>query len=196
VNSLAVLAAVDAAGGDVDRAAAELAGMCGLKGRGRCHSIAIAGGSFIAIDESYNASPVSMQATIKVLGQMQPEGRGRRIAVLCDMLELGDQSESHHAALADILIAEKIDLVFSAGQYMDALWNVLPEPLRGGSAPTTQGLMDQVLDAVGPGDVIVVKGSAGSNTGSIVEALLDLGESYEDDPDNHKHVVNGHAANG
>jgi len=130
------------------------------------------------------------------LGRMQPEGQGRRIAVLGDMLELGDQSATHHAALADFLIAEKIDLVFAAGQYMDALWDVLPESLRGGSAPTTQGLLDQVLGAVRPGDVLVVKGSAGSNTGPIVAALLDLGEPYEDDPDNHNHVVNGHAVNG
>ena len=196
MNSLAVLAAVDAAEGDVDAAAKELAGMCGLKGRGRRHSVAIPGGNFIVIDESYNASPVSMQATIEVLGRMQPEGQGRRIAVLGDMLELGDQSATHHAALADFLIAEKIDLVFAAGQYMDALWDVLPESLRGGSAPTTQGLLDQVLGAVRPGDVLVVKGSAGSNTGPIVAALLDLGEPYEDDPDNHNHVVNGHAVNG
>ena len=196
MNSLAVLAAAGAAGGDVARAAEELAGMCGLKGRGRRHSIAIPGGSFIVIDESYNASPVSMKATIEVLGRMRPEGRGRRIAVLGDMLELGDQSSDHHAALADFLIAEKIDLVFTAGQYMDALWNVLPEPIRGGAAPATQGLLGLVTDAVRPGDVIVVKGSAGSNTGPIVEALLDLGEPYEDDPDNHKHVVNGHAVNG
>ena len=83
--------------------------MCGLKGRGRRHSVAIPGGNFIVIDESYNASPVSMQATIEVLGRMQPEGQGRRIAVLGDMLELGDQSATHHAALADFLIAEKIN---------------------------------------------------------------------------------------
>ena len=196
MNSLAVLAAVDAAGGNVAGAAEELAGMCGLKGRGRRHSIAIPGGGFIVIDESYNASPVSMQATIEVLGRMQPAGQGRRIAVLGDMLELGDQSAAHHAALVDFLIAEKIDLVFTAGQYMDALWSVLPGSIRGGSAATTQGLLSKVTDAVRPGDVIVVKGSAGSNTGPIVEALLDLGESYEDDPDNHKHVVNGHAVNG
>ncbi len=196
MNSLAILAAVDAAGGDVEAAAVELAGMCELTGRGRRHSIAIPGGRFIVIDESYNASPVSMQATIEVLGRMRPEGQGRRIAVLGDMLELGDQSGVHHAALADFLIAEKIDLVFTAGQYMDALWNVLPEPIRGGAAPTTQGLLSKVTDSVRPGDVIVVKGSAGSNTGPIVEALLDMGESYEDDPDNHKHVVNGHAVNG
>ncbi|MBC8338136.1 MAG: UDP-N-acetylmuramoylalanyl-D-glutamyl-2,6-diaminopimelate--D-alanyl-D-alanine ligase [Rhodospirillales bacterium] len=172
LNSLAVLAAVDAAGGDVPAAAAELAGLGGLKGRGRRHTVNVSGGSFTVIDESYNASPASMRATLQVLGQSQPTGQGRRIAVLGDMLELGEQSAEHHAALADILIAEKIDLVFAAGPFMEALWKALPKPLHGGYAATSQEVMALVVDAVRPGDVLVVKGSAGSRIGPIVEALI------------------------
>ncbi|NQV82234.1 MAG: UDP-N-acetylmuramoylalanyl-D-glutamyl-2,6-diaminopimelate--D-alanyl-D-alanine ligase [Rhodospirillales bacterium] len=174
MNSLAVLAAVDAVGGDVGRAAAELAGMHGLKGRGQRHTVTLPGGDFVVIDESYNASPASMRAALEVLGQMQPAGKGRRIAVLGDMLELGEQSGARHAELAKTLIAEKIDLVFTAGKYMDALWSDLSESMRGGCAPTSEGVLAQVTGAVRPGDVIVVKGSARSNTGPIVEALLAL----------------------
>jgi UDP-N-acetylmuramoyl-tripeptide--D-alanyl-D-alanine ligase len=191
MNSLAVLATVDAAGGDVAQAALALASMRGLKGRGQVHSVSITGGSFVVIDESYNASPVSMRAAINVLGKMLPKGRGRRIAVLGDMLELGVKSAACHEALACSLIAESIDLVFTTGPFMGALCNILPQPMRGGSASTSQGLLDIVLDSIRPGDVIVVKGSAGSNTDTIVEALLDMGEPDEDGPDNHKRAANG-----
>ena len=191
INSLAVLAAVDAAGGDVKASAAELAGMCGMKGRGRRHTIAMNGGSFVVIDDSYNASPVSMAAALVTLGQMQPAGNGRRIAVLGDMLELGDESEAQHAALAEILIAEKIDLVFTGGQYMSAIWEALPREMQGGTASSAAGILNKVTGMVRPGDIVIVKGSAGSNTGPIVEALLELGDSQGSDPDDHKLVVNG-----
>lgn len=196
MNSLAVLAAVHAAGGEVRKAANDLADMSGLKGRGQRHTVALEGGPFIVIDDSYNASPVSMQAALETLGRMQPEGNGRRIAVLGDMLELGDQSESRHAALAETLIAENIDVVFTAGQYMDALWDALPEPLRGGTSASAPGILPKVTAFVRPGDVVVVKGSAGSNTGPVVDALLELGNPCGAGPDNHKHVVNGPAATG
>ncbi len=191
MNSLAVLAAVGAAGGEIGPAADELAGMIGLKGRGRRHTVEVAGGAFIVIDESYNASPVSMNAAFEVLGKLEPEGGGRRIAILGDMLELGAESEGQHAALVETLIAEKINLVFTAGQYMGALWDVLPQSMRGATAPSAMRLLPKVTGIVGPGDVVVVKGSAGSNTGPIVNALLDLGNPCGVDPDNHKQAVNG-----
>ncbi len=191
MNSLAVLAAVHAAGGGVRAAATELADMCGLKGRGRRHTVAMEGGPFFVIDDSYNASPVSMHAALEILGLMRPEGTGRRIAVLGDMLELGDQSEATHAALVETLIAEKIDLVFTVGQYMGALWEVLPQPMRGGTANSTPGVLAKVTGAVRPGDVVVVKGSAGSNTGPVVDALLDMGDPCGAGPQNHSHAANG-----
>ena len=191
MNSLAVLAAVGAAGGEIGPAAVELAGMIGLKGRGRRHTVEIAGGAFIVIDESYNASPVSMNAAFKVLGGLKPEGGGRRIAILGDMLELGPESKGQHAALVETLIAEKINLVFTAGQYMGALWDVLPQSMRGATAPSAMRLLPKVTGIVRPGDVVVVKGSAGSNTGPIVNALLNLGHPCGVAPDNHKQVVNG-----
>ncbi len=198
MNSLAVLAAVSAAGGDTSAAAEALAGMIGLKGRGQRHTVRIAGGIFVVIDESYNASPVSMNAAFEVLGRMNPEGGGRRIAVLGDMLELGDESEAKHAALVESLIAQKINLVFTAGQYMGALWDVLPKAMRGYNAPSAMQLLPKVSAMIRASDVVVVKGSHGSNTGPIVEALLDLGHSPDPapdscgaDPDNHKPAVNG-----
>jgi UDP-N-acetylmuramoyl-tripeptide--D-alanyl-D-alanine ligase len=191
INSLSVLAAVDAAGGDVAKAAADLSNMKGLKGRGRVHSIDFAGGILVVVDESYNASPVSMRAAIKVLGKMLPEGRGRRIAVLGDMLELGSKTAAHHETLAHFLIKERVDLVFAAGPNMEILYNVLPSQMRGGLASNTKVLLDIVLSSIQPGDVIVVKGSAGSNTGFIVDALIDIGKPCEEVSKNHERTVNG-----
>ncbi len=172
-NSLAVLATVEAAGGEVAAAARALGGLSAIEGRGRRHTIDTAEGGFELIDESYNASPVSMNAAIQVLGAARPGPGGRRIAVLGDMLELGEDGGRFHEALAAPLEENGIDLVFTAGPDMARLADALPKAMRGGSAATAEELAPLVLAAVRPGDVVTVKGSLGSRTGKIVRALLE-----------------------
>ncbi len=174
VNSLGVLAAVAAAGGNVSDAAEFLGDMEAPTGRGRFHLIHTGAGEVTLIDESYNASPVSMRAAIEVLAQTVPSGQGRRIAVLGEMLELGSGAAQIHANLAEVLVREGIDLVFTAGRDMAYLSDALPPAMRGGHANNTGLLLPMVVEALSAGDVIVVKGSAGSKTGIIVEALLGL----------------------
>jgi len=188
INSLGVLATVWAAGGDVKIAAASLAVVELPKGRGRRHRVAIEGGAFELIDESYNASPVSMCAAFEVLGVTRPGAGGRRIAVLGDMLELGDGAGNLHAGLAGPLRRNGIDVVFAAGTHMARLWEALPAAMRGGHAADAEALLPLVLAAVAPGDVVMVKGSAGSHTGLIVQALLGLGVAGDDAP---RRTVNG-----
>src|SRR5690606_21046826 len=96
-NSLAVMAAVHAAGGDLGAAGLALAEMGGLKGRGARHRIRVPGGHALMIDESYNANPASMRATLAQLGATPAS---RRVAVLGSMKELGDFAPSFHAQLA------------------------------------------------------------------------------------------------
>jgi UDP-N-acetylmuramoyl-tripeptide--D-alanyl-D-alanine ligase len=148
--------------------------MCALKGRGRQHILSLPGGTFLMIDESYNASPVSMAAAIEVLGNAQISGYGRKIAVLGDMLELGPRSEAIHEGLAETLIKNEIDLVFVTGQNMSALWAALPSRMRGSQAITAQKLSLLIRSDVRPGDVLMIKGSLGSKTDSIVEDFLKL----------------------
>jgi UDP-N-acetylmuramoyl-tripeptide--D-alanyl-D-alanine ligase len=174
-NSLAVLAAVHALGADVAAAAAALGDLPALKGRGERHRIAVAGGHFLLIDESYNASPVSMAAAFAAAGQVAPGPGGRRIAVLGDMLELGAESAVLHAALAGPLAQARFDLVFTAGAGMAILAGRLPPSMRGGHAESAEKLAPVVAAAVRPGDVVMVKGSAGSRTGVIVAALRAAG---------------------
>ncbi|HEY4635551.1 MAG TPA: cyanophycin synthetase, partial [Rhodospirillales bacterium] len=147
--------------------------------------------SFVVVDESYNASPASMTAAINVLGIIHPDRGGRRIAVLGDMLELGGESDKYHSALVKTLTSNQIDLVFACGTYMKALWEVLPAAMRGAFAKDSQELLPKVTAAVRPGDVVVVKGSAGSKTGPIVGALLGLGESSDAASDERDWAVNG-----
>ncbi len=173
-NSLCVLAAAAELGADVGRVATDLAEVSPPAGRGRRVTVRLAEGSFALIDDSYNASPVAMAAAFEVLGRAIPGPGGRRIAVLGDMLELGDEAAALHAKLAEPLQANGIDLVFTAGSAMSNLDHALPAAMRAGHAADSASLAPLVAEAVRGGDVVTVKGSAGSRMGVVVHALQAL----------------------
>ena len=175
MNSLAVLGAAKAVGADVGAAAAAMSSLRPLDGRGRRHTIAVGGGTAELIDESYNASPASMRAAFGVLGAMTPPKGGRRIAVLGDMLELGDDATRLHTELAQPLIDAEVNLVFTAGPGMRHLYDSLPKRMRGGHAASAAALADIAVRRLRPGDIVSVKGSHGSRMGEVVKRLL-LGE--------------------
>jgi UDP-N-acetylmuramoyl-tripeptide--D-alanyl-D-alanine ligase len=171
MNSLAVLAAASLAGADLALAALALVKLQPAAGRGTRMRLIAPGGSVLLIDESYNANPVSMRAAIALLGQAPVAGLGRRIAVLGDMLELGEQAPALHRALTQALAAAAVDLVFCAGPMMRHLWEGLPASRRGCYAPTSAALEPAVLEAINAGDAVMVKGSFGSKMAPIVKAL-------------------------
>jgi UDP-N-acetylmuramoyl-tripeptide--D-alanyl-D-alanine ligase len=177
LNSLAVLAAVDALGADVVAAAHSLATVAPPAGRGARHRVAAKGGVIELIDESYNASPPAMRAAFAVLAQAMPAAGGRRIAVLGDMLELGPDAPALHGGLARPLQEAGIELVFTCGPLMENLDRGLPAKLRAGHAASSAELLPLVLQALRAGDVITVKGSLGSKMKLIVEAVLALGSA-------------------
>ncbi len=179
MNSLGVLAAVHAAAGDVAAAAAAFDGLRTVAGRGLRHKVSIPGGAITVIDDSYNASPASMKAAFEVLSQSLPGPGGRRIAVLGEMLELGAGSADAHGLLAEPLSDFSIDLVFTAGAEMARLAEAIPESRQGGHRADSQAMAPVVAAAVRPGDVVTVKGSAGSRMGVVVAALLELGRGGE-----------------
>jgi UDP-N-acetylmuramoyl-tripeptide--D-alanyl-D-alanine ligase len=179
MNSLGVLAAVHAVGGDVAAAAAALGGLRAQRGRGLRHRVSIPGGAITVIDDSYNASPASMKAAFEVLAQSIPGPGGRRIAVLGEMLELGAGSAAAHASLAEPLSDFSIDLVFTAGAEMAHLAEAIPESRQGGHGADSQAMAPMVAAAVKPGDVVTVKGSAAGRMSVVVAALLELGRGEE-----------------
>ncbi|MBP2229096.1 UDP-N-acetylmuramoyl-tripeptide--D-alanyl-D-alanine ligase [Azospirillum agricola] len=174
MNSLAVLLAAKALGADVAMAARSLSTLQPVKGRGTRKRIHLAQGAFTLIDESYNASPAAMLATLEVLGKLDPGAGGRRIAVLGDMRELGERADALHAALAEPLRAAHVDAVYACGPHMRALFDRLPAAMRGAWTETSVELAPIVTAAAKGGDVVMVKGSLGSRTGLIVEALAAL----------------------
>jgi len=173
LNALMVLVTAEALGVDRQTTLQALAGFGPLGGRGAEMAVALSGGTWTLVDESYNANPVSMQAVIAALGARRVEGR--RILALTDMLELGAEGPALHAALAEDIRTAGVDLVFCAGPLMRSLWEALPPGLRGGHAPDANALAPELKVAVRPGDVVVVKGSNGSRASLIVEALAGRG---------------------
>ena len=167
MNGLAVLAAVDALGGDVRRAAQDFASVTPPSGRGQ----RVALGAVTLVDESYNANPASMRAAFSVIGSMKLSGR--RIVALGDMLELGADEMAMHRDLSAPLTDAKIDLVFAAGPRMKHLFEALPLAMRGAWAENAKTLTPYVLEALRAGDVIMVKGSNSSRMSDIVRAIKD-----------------------
>ncbi len=170
-NSLAVLAACHALDADMARVVLALAEFRAPKGRGQRLRLSHPSGPFTLIDESYNANPASMRAALALLGQTSPDGRGRRIAVLGDMLELGDAGSSLHRGLGPAVAESGADLVFLAGPQMADLWQDLPDQRRGAYAEKAADLEPILLETVGPGDVLMMKASLGSRLGPVVEAV-------------------------
>jgi UDP-N-acetylmuramoyl-tripeptide--D-alanyl-D-alanine ligase len=170
-NSLAVLAAASLAGIDLPLAAVKLAELAPVSGRGVRVTLDLPEGPALLIDESYNANPASMRAALALLGQAPIGTRGRRIAVLGEMLELGAQGMELHRGLLDSVIENSVDLVFCAGPLYRALWEALPSERRGSYAVTSAALEPDVVDTVRAGDAVMVKGSLGSKMAPIVKAL-------------------------
>jgi UDP-N-acetylmuramoyl-tripeptide--D-alanyl-D-alanine ligase len=162
-NAVGALLAVAMADGDVLNAAAALRRFTALKGRGARFS---AGGVDV-IDESYNANPTSMAAALALLAS----AKGRRIAVLGDMLEMGPHGAVHHAGLATPIEAARADLVFICGTQMKSLWEILPASRKGAYAASSAELAPLLATALQRGDTVLVKGSLGSKMAVIIDAL-------------------------
>lgn len=171
MNSLAVLAAASLAGADLALSALALSQLKPAAGRGVRDVLQLSTGIATLIDESYNANPASMTAAITVLGRAEVGSRGRRIAVLGDMLELGAAGPDLHRGLADAITANHIDAVFCCGPLMRNLWEALPSAKKGGYAHDSAALESQVAAAIGAGDAVMIKGSLGSRMKLIVTAL-------------------------
>mgnify|MGYP003375351026 CR=1 FL=1 len=177
MNALAVLLAVAALGGDMERAARALEGIEPLPGRGRRERLDIGDprNPVVLIDESYNASPAAMRAAFRVLALVDPGRGGRRIAVLGDMYELGPDAARLHAELALPLRAANVELVYTCGPLMKNLHDALPPELRAEHRDDHVEMGRIVPDVLVPGDVVMVKGSRGGGEKPrmqvVVEAL-------------------------
>lgn len=167
-NSLAVLLALEAMEVPLETALAALAEFEPLAGRG---AERVTSGGVRLVDESYNANPLSMRAALISLGGRSVPAPGRRIVALTDMLELGPEAVRFHADLAQPVEDAGVDLLFCAGPLMKALWDSVPAGKQGAYAASADELAPVLVEAVRPGDVVMVKGSNGSRASTLAQAL-------------------------
>ncbi|KPP92073.1 MAG: UDP-N-acetylmuramoyl-tripeptide--D-alanyl-D-alanine ligase MurF [Rhodobacteraceae bacterium HLUCCA08] len=184
-NALGVIAAAAALGADRARGLMDLGKWAPPPGRGTVEEVvtdpANEGESLKLIDDAFNANPTSMAAAFEVLASITPTDdvgrvvKGRRVAILGDMLELGEGEAALHAGLAADPALARADLVHAAGPRMRALWEALPERQRGHWEKTADRLAASASRLVDTGDVVLVKGSKGSRISLVVDAIRKLG---------------------
>jgi UDP-N-acetylmuramoyl-tripeptide--D-alanyl-D-alanine ligase len=129
------------------------------------------------IDDAFNANPASMAAALEVLAAARPkdERRGRRIAILGDMLELGPAEAADHAGLAALPFLEKLSVVHCVGPRMRALHDALHPEQRGEWLESAEEMVSRVRHLVHAGDIVLVKGSKGSKVSLVVDAIRKMG---------------------
>ncbi|QRZ13482.1 UDP-N-acetylmuramoyl-tripeptide--D-alanyl-D-alanine ligase [Paracoccus methylovorus] len=170
MNAVGVLAALSAAGADVQKAAKHLSDWRPPLGRG---AVEVLGGIRL-IDDAYNSNPTSLSAGLATLARLTG---GRRVAILGDMLELGPDEIAMHADMATDPSMLAVDLVHTAGPLMRALHEALPRDKRGLHAETAAELAARAGDLVAPGDIVLVKGSKSSKVSTVVDALRRTSQS-------------------
>jgi UDP-N-acetylmuramoyl-tripeptide--D-alanyl-D-alanine ligase len=167
-NALAIIAAVQALGGDLAAAGLALADFEGLAGRGAQYRVAVKGGEALILDESYNANAASMAATLKVLGDTPA---ARRIAVLGEMRELGAESDALHAGIATPLMEAGADFALLVGTGMAALADKLEGRMEYTHVDNAATALDTLADIVRGGDAVLIKGSNAVGLSRVVDAL-------------------------
>ncbi|MBU3001132.1 UDP-N-acetylmuramoyl-tripeptide--D-alanyl-D-alanine ligase [Roseovarius nubinhibens] len=185
MNGLGALAAVAALGGDAGRAAPDLALWQPPAGRGTREDVmmdeARQGWVLDLIDDAFNANPTSLEAALEVLAAATPRdnvgriARGRRIAILGDMLELGPNEIAVHTDIATWPLIAQLDTVHCVGPRMRHLWQALPRAQRGTWADMAEEMVAELPDLVDAGDVVLVKGSKGSRVSLVAESLRNIG---------------------
>ena len=180
MNALGALACVAAVGADVQRAAQVLALWSPVQGRGARVEVAMEGGKLLLLDDSYNANPTSMAAALAVLAATPDLGsdagvKGRKIAYLGDMGELGPQEVALHAGLADLAALEAIDRVHCIGPLMAHLHQALPAEKRGSHYATSEDVLPDLPAQLGCGDIVLAKGSLSAGLSKIVDGIRELG---------------------
>lgn len=185
MNAVGVLAVVDALGADVGQAARDIATWAPPGGRGTREVVVLdpaePGDTLDLIDDAFNANPTSMTASLEILAAAKPRDnvgrivKGRRIAVLGDMLELGPSSREMHRAIAHDKFLQSLDVIHCVGPEMEYLHNALSEAQRGQWTEDAPQMVAQIGPLIDAGDVVLVKGSKGSKVSLVVDAIRKLG---------------------
>ena len=164
LDSLAALAVLAHLKLNLKHAVASWEKLLPLKGRGLPTQVTYKGAHFTLVDDSYNANPVSMRMALTAFKNMPGK---RKVAILGDMLELGEHSQALHNDLIDTL--KGVDVVYAVGPYMTEMFHHLPTAQQGNHAPTADEMIP--LLCLQENDIVLAKGSHGSQIWRIVEQL-------------------------
>ncbi|MEO0381491.1 MAG: UDP-N-acetylmuramoyl-tripeptide--D-alanyl-D-alanine ligase [Pseudomonadota bacterium] len=185
MNGLGALAVVQALGADLALAAQSLGRWTPYQGRGVRERIVLdlvdTDLTLDLIDDSYNANPTSMAAALEVLAVSEVTdgsgrvSKGRRIAFVGDMKELGDDAKAMHAGLAHLPAMQSVDVVHCIGPEMRALYDLLPEHQRGLWVASSEEMLEQLRGCLDAGDVVLAKGSLSMKLGLLVDAIRKMG---------------------
>lgn len=185
MNGLGALAAASELGADLALAAQSLGRWTPFKGRGAREVIQLdpieEHMTLELIDESYNANPTSMEAALEVLAAARVThdigrvSKGRKIAIIGDMKELGPTGPDLHAALASLPSIAAIDRIHCVGPLMQHLYDALPEAKRGVQCATSAEVVTELRGKLDSGDVVMVKGSLSMNLATVVDAIRKMG---------------------
>ncbi|EBA14333.1 UDP-N-acetylmuramoyl-tripeptide--D-alanyl-D-alanine ligase [Roseobacter sp. SK209-2-6] len=175
MNALGALVCVAGLGGDAQRAAQVLALWSPVKGRGARVEVPVAGGKILILDDSYNANPTSMAAALEVLAATPNPEKGRKIAYLGDMGELGPKEAELHRGMADLKAVSDIDCIHCIGPLMANLHAALPEARRGKHYATSSDALPDLAGQLSCGDIVLAKGSLSTGLGKIVDGIRELG---------------------
>ena len=167
VNSLAVLAAIDAVGASVEQAVQDIEALCPVQGRGLPCDVSIEGKLVHLIDDAYNANPTSMKAGIKALG-LRP---GRKIAVLGDMLELGEKSYEMHLDILQELEQNSVSKLYAVGPVMSQVFDLAPSDIQGAKATSALDLLEVLKHDLQAGDWVLFKASHGTGLDPLIRKL-------------------------
>ena len=142
-----------------------------VEGRGDVHNIKIDGKNILLINGSYNANPISMKTTIETLVTM---AKGRRVAILGDMLELGPNEKDLHRQIGKFLGKQKIEVVITYGELSKL---VTEEAIKSGvpfsiNVKSHEEILSMVRSVAADGDTILVKASNGMGLQKIVDTLI------------------------
>lgn len=169
LDSLGVLSIIQILNIDIQKAINNLSKMSPVQGRGAIIHVKKNGTEYTVIDDAYNANPNSMHASIQVLETF----KGRKIAVIGDMLELGQKSELLHTRLIEDLEKSNVDKVYAVGPMMKKMYDKLPLKKRGGWQEKAELLQSELLAFIKTGDTILVKASNGMHLEEVVKALTE-----------------------
>ncbi|WP_250295098.1 UDP-N-acetylmuramoyl-tripeptide--D-alanyl-D-alanine ligase [Wolbachia endosymbiont of Oedothorax gibbosus] len=166
---LAVAAVVQSLGLDLSKLPLALKNFSVTKGRGNVHKVKYNRKYIHLIDDSYNASPAPMKTAIKTLSTYSNQ---RKVALLGDMLELGDKSIEFHTDLVKVITENNIDKVYTVGEFMLELHELLPNNIKGVHFNDSNQLKSNLADIIQDNDVVLVKGSRGMKMDLIVREFI------------------------